>query len=57
MNDGHSIALERVAIEECLSDEPTARVNVLDLLRRNVLALLQFEDAFLPVNNFEGSIR
>ncbi len=38
-NNADQVVLQRVAVDENLSQELTSRIDVLDLLRRNVLTL------------------
>ena len=44
---------QRVAVDEALRDKLASRVDVLNLLGRDVLALRQLEDVLLAVDDLE----
>ena len=52
-DDGDERRHERVPVDEALRDKPASRVDVLDLLGRDVLALRQLEDVLLAVDDLE----
>ena len=56
-DDGDEAGFERFPVDEDLRHVRRLRVHVLDLLRRDVLALRQLEDVLLPVDHFERSVR
>ena len=55
-DDGDEARFERFAVDENLRHVRRLRVHVLDLLRRDVLALRQLEDVLLPVDDFERPV-
>ena len=52
-DDGDERRHERVPVDEALRDKLASRVDVLDLLGRDVLALRQLEDVLLAVDDPE----
>ena len=48
--------LQAVSVDEHLQHDDAAHVHVLDLLRRDVLALRQLEDVLLPVHDAQRPV-
>ena len=54
-DNGDQLGLEGVPIDEDLSDEGRARINVLDFLGGHVFALGELEDVLLPVDDLQAT--
>ena len=52
----HNVALQRASGDKALGSDAGLHDHVLNLLGRNILTLLQFENVFGAVDNFEGTV-
>jgi hypothetical protein len=55
-NHGHQCALQTVAVDKRLRHILGAHIDILDLLRRNILTLLQLENVLDPVDDLQRAI-
>ena len=56
-DDTNASVLERVAVNEALSNQLRQRHDLLNLFRRNVLTLRQLEDVFRSINYLHRTVR
>ena len=56
-DDTNASVLERVAVNEALSNQLRQRHDLLNLFRRNVLTLRQLEDVFRSIYDLHRTVR